>query len=313
MRPRAPALAAQPPLVAAAPGRPAGAGRRVARPAVPGAASRAAGPLCVLASSASLQTAAAVATTVFAAFGPAGTAGLRFLTAAALLLGLTRPRLVGRTRATWAAVAALGATTAAAGVLLFLALARVPLATAVTLQFLGPLALALLGARRRLDLVWVACAATGVALLTGGPAGGSALGVLLALGAAACVAASVVAAARVGAATAGLEGLALAVGVAALLTAPLSVPAALRAPGPEELVATAGVGLLGVALPYALFLTALRRVGTRAYGVLLSLDPAVAALAGLLLLGQAVGAAGAAGIGLVVLASAGAVGTRPGA
>jgi inner membrane transporter RhtA len=263
-------------------------------------------------SSASLQTAAAVATTVFAAFGPAGTAGLRLLSAAALLLAAARPSLAGRDAATWAAITALGATMAGASVLLFLALARLPLGTAVTLQFVGPLALALAGARRAADLLWAGLAAAGVLLLTGGPAGGDVQGVALALGGAACVAASVVASEQVGARTARFEGLALAVAVAALLTLPLALPAAARAPGAEELAAAAGVGLLGVALPYALFLTALRQVGARTYGVLLSLDPAVATVAGLVLLGQTPGAAAVAGTALVVAASAGAVATgRP--
>jgi inner membrane transporter RhtA len=144
-------------------------------------------------------------------------------------------------------------------------------------------------------------------LVTGGPAGGSATGYALALGAAACVAVSVVVAERVSAETAGLDGLALAVSAAAVLTLPFSAPALAAAPEAGALAAAAAVGALGVAAPYALFFAALRRVGARTYGVLLSLDPAVAALIGLVLLGQGVGLSVLVGIALVVLASVGAV------
>jgi inner membrane transporter RhtA len=199
---------------------------------------------------------------------------------------------------------------AAANVCLFEAIARGSLGSAVTLQFLGPLALALLAARRRLDLACAVAGLAGVVLLSGGPSGASAMAVVFGLGAAVSVAISIVAGERVARETEGLEGLALAVGAAALLTLPLG-SAALAGAFDSRVIATVAVlGVLGVAVPYALFLRALRHVGARTYSVLLSLDPAVAVCAGILLLGEAPALVELVGVGLVVAASALAVSTR---
>jgi inner membrane transporter RhtA len=284
--------------------------RRVAR-AVAGFAPQLAGPACIVASCASLQTASALATTVFAAFGPAGTGALRFLLGAVVLLALVRPRLRGRSAKAWLAIAASGGAMAATNFCLYEAIARIPLGVATTLVFLGPLGLALLGARRRLDLAWALAAMAGVLLLAGGPTGGSLAGAAFALGAAISVAAAVLTARRVGSQTTGLDGLALSIAAAALLTLPIGLRAAIASPQLEDLGIVAAVGVLGIALPYALEFTALRRVGVKTYGILLSLDPAVAGAAGLLLLGQHLDSAELLGMGSVMLASAGAVATRP--
>jgi inner membrane transporter RhtA len=280
---------------------------------VTGVAPRLVGPSYILASCASLQTAAALATTVFATFSPAGTGALRFLGAAVVLMTLVRPRLRGRSARCWLTIAALGATTAATNSSLYEAIARIPLGTAGTLVFLGPLALALLRRRRRLDLAWAIAAGIGVILLTGGPAGGSLPGVGFAFGAAACVAASILIARRVGEYTDGLDGLALSILVAALITLPVGVPAALDTPNLPDLSIVALIGVLGIAIPYGLEFSALRRVGVRTYSILLSLDPAVAGLAGLLLLGQQLDLAELLGIALVMVASTAAVATQPAA
>jgi inner membrane transporter RhtA len=285
---------------------PPGAGRRRATAARPAVAHRLTGPACIVASCVSLQTAAALATTVFAAFGPAGTGALRFTAAALVLLAIARPRVRGRSAGAWRAIVALGLATAATNALLYEAIARIPLGTAVTLVFLGPLALALAGSRRRLDVAWALGAAGGVVLVTGAPSGALSSGVAFGLAAAVCVAASVLAARRVGSRTDGVDGLA----VAALVTAPAAVPAAIAHPVPADLLIVAGVGVLGIAVPYALELTALRRVGVATYSILLSLDPAIAGLVGLLLLGQQLDPVVVVGIGLVIAASAGAVATR---
>jgi len=269
------------------------------------------GPAYILASCASLQTAAAIATTVFAAFGPAGTGALRFLSAAVVLMALIRPRVRGRSTRFWLTVTALGAATAATNFLLYEAIARIPLGTAGTLVFLGPLTLALLRTRHRLDFAWALAAGAGVVLLTGGPTVASVPGIAFALGAAAGVAASILIARRVGEQTDGLEGLALSIGVAALITLPAGLPAALDAPELVDLAIVGVVGVLGIAIPYALEFNALRRVGVKTYGILLSLDPAVAGLAGLLLLGQHLGVAETVGMGLVMAASAGAATIHP--
>jgi inner membrane transporter RhtA len=268
------------------------------------------GPAYIVASCASLQAAAALATTVFAAFGPAGTGALRFLVAAVLLLLAARPRLRGRPTRSWLTIAALGAAMVAVNFCLYEAIARIPLGAAVTLLFLGPLALALLASRRRLDFAWIAAATAGVVLLTGGPAGASFAGVAFALGAAVSSAGAIVLGARLGRQTTRLDGLALSVCAAALLSLPVSLPAAVAAPEASDLAVVAAVGVLGIGLPYALEFNALRRVGIKSYSVLLSLDPAIAGLAGLLLLGQHLALPEIVGIGLVMAASAGAVLTR---
>jgi inner membrane transporter RhtA len=259
----------------------------------------------------SLQIAAALATTVFAAFGPAGTGALRFLAAAGVLLLFVRPRLRGRSTKTWLTVAALSASMAALTFCLYEAIARIPLGTAVTLLFLGPLALALFGSRRRLDIAWVLAAAGGIVLLTGGPSSASFAGVAFALGAAASSALAILLAAQLGTETARLDGLALSVAGASLLTLPVALPALAGAPAVGDLAIVAAVGVLGIGLPYALEFNALRRMGVKTYSILLSLDPAIAGLAGLLLLGQHLTHPEIVGIGLVMVASTGAVATQP--
>ena len=174
-------------------------------------ASRFGGPGPVVTSSASLQTAAALATTAFAVYGPAGTGALRFAFAAPVLLLVARPRLRGRSPRFWLSAATFGATLVALNVVLYEAIARVSLGTVVSVQFLGPLALALLGVRRRLDGLWIAAAAAGVLSLTGGPGGGATLGIALALVAAALTALSLVMGRRLATESAGLDGPALAI------------------------------------------------------------------------------------------------------
>jgi inner membrane transporter RhtA len=286
------------------------AGRREAHRGSAALPRRLGGPLCVVTSSASLQTAAALATTVFAVYGPAGTGALRFAVAAAVLLVVIRPSLRGRPQRFWLNVAVFGAVLAALNLSLYEAIARVPLSTAVTLQFLGPLALALLGIHRRLDVVWVLAASAGVVLLTGGPAGGSDAGIAFALLAAAITAASVLMARRVASESRGLDGLALAIAAAAVLTLPVAIPAAFNTREAADLAIVGAVGVLGIAVPYALEYAAIRLVSVKAFSVLLSLDPAIAALAGLAWLGQTLAPAELLGIGLVVAASAGVMGSR---
>jgi inner membrane transporter RhtA len=287
------------------------AGRRESYPDSTALARRFGGPLFVVGSSASLQTAAALATTVFAVYGPAGTGAMRFAVAAVVLLAVSRPRLRGRSRRFWLSVAQFGAVLAALNFSLYEAIARVPLSTAVTLQFLGPLALALLGLHRRLDVLWVLAASAGIVLLTGGPAGGSDAGIAFALLAAAITAASVLLARRVASESDGLDGLALAIAAAAVLTLPVGIPAAFGTREASDLAIVGAVGVLGIAVPYGLEYAALRLVSVKAFSVLLSLDPAIAALAGLAWLGQTLAPSDLLGIGLVVAASAGVMGRSP--
>lgn len=251
-----------------------------------------------------------MATTVFAVYGPVGTGALRFAFAAPVLWLLARPSLRGRSRGFWLDAVALGVTLPGLNFTLYEAISRLPLGTVVTLQFLGPLVLALVSIRRRLDLLWVAAAGIGVGLITGGPGGGSAVGVLLALGAAAITMATLILSRRLATASSGLDGIAVALAVAACLTLPASVPAAFATGAAHELALVAAVALLGLAVPYALEYMAIRAVSVKTFSVLLSLDPAIAALAGVLWLGQRLGASEVIGIGLVVVASSGVMATR---
>jgi inner membrane transporter RhtA len=149
-----------------------------------------------------------------------------------------------------------------------------------------------------------------VASQLGGPSGGSAVGAGLALGAAALTMESLLLSRRLATASSGLDGIAVAVAIAALLTLPIAIPAALATDAAHELALVAAVGVLGLAVPYALEYLAIRRVSVRTFGVLLSLDPAIAALAGGLWLGQRLSAAEVLGVALVVLASGGAITAR---
>jgi inner membrane transporter RhtA len=268
------------------------------------------GPVLIVASSASLQTSAALATTVFAVYGTAGTGALRFAIAAPVLLLVARPTLRGRSARFWVSAVVFGATLVALNFVLYQAIARVSLGTVVTLQFLGPLTLALVGVRRRLDALWVAAAAAGVMSLTGGPGGGATTGVALALVAAALTVVSLIVGRRLATESAGLDGLALAVGIAACLTFPLSLESVVATRGAHDLALLAAIAGLGIALPYTLEYVAMRAVPVKTLSVLLSLDPAVALIAGALWLGQTLAPSEVLGVGLVVAASAGVMGTR---
>jgi inner membrane transporter RhtA len=240
--------------------------------------------------------------------GPAGVVALRLLVAAAVLWPITRPALRGRARADlWAAVA-LGVCSGAQTLAFFAALGRIPLGVAVAIEFLGPLSVGLAGSRRRLDGLWVAAAAAGVALLTLGPGGGELdpAGLALAGIAAVCWAGYIVLTKRVGARWTGLEGLAVSLAVAAGLTLGPGVAtagAALVEPG--VLAAGAGLSLLAPLTPYALEMLALRRLPAGVFGVVMSLEPAIGALLAFALLGQRLGPAAVAAIGLILVASVG--------
>jgi len=258
----------------------------------------------VLASVLSPQIGAAFAVTLFDELGAAGTAFLRLAIAAVVLCAIWRPRLAGEVRLAAAFGVALGLMNWA----FYEAIDRIPLGVAVTIEFAGPLLLAVIGSRRLLDGLWIVLAAAGILLLVG-PGGGAMdpLGVGLALVAAVCWMAEISLSKRVGAAFAGGSGLAIAMVVGALLLLPFGMTQARPAfANPSLLGAVFVVAIASSVLPYSLELEALRRLPAAIYGVLMSLDPAVAALAGLVVLGQALGMRELAGIGLVVIASAGA-------
>ena len=271
------------------------------------------GALMAVASMVSVQLGLALSVHLFERLGPLGTAGLRLAWAGVLLLILVRPRLRDFTRQDLLACCVLGVVTGAMTLLFMLAVARIPLGTATALEFLGPLAVSLHGSGRRR---WAAMAAIGVALLTQPWHGGiDPAGLAFALGAGAGWGAYILLTQHVGDRITGLSGLAVSLPVAgavAMLAAALaSGPAGLGQATWPLLLITLMLAALNPVLPLILEFLSLRRLTTSAFGTLMSLEPAMALLAGLLLLRQVPGIAPAAGVILVVIAGIGA--TRAGA
>lgn len=261
----------------------------------------------------SVQVGAAVATELFDELGPVGTVFLRLAFAAVVLVAIWRPPFARLRGIATRDVVAFGIALAAMNTSFYLALDRIPLGIAVTLEFVGPLGVAFALSHRRLDLVWAALAAGGIALLSPAPGGDlDGLGVVLALVAGAFWAAYIVLSARVGRQLPGGAGLA----VAMVIGAALLVPAGIAEGGgellePGLLAAAFAVAMLSSAIPYSLELEALRRLPQGVFGVLMSLEPGVAAAVGFLILGQDLVAREVAAIALVVIASAGALRTSP--
>ncbi len=262
----------------------------------------------VVSAIASVQFGAAIAATLFHRVGPAGAVLLRLASAAVVLLALRAPRVRGRTRSELRLACLFGVILAGMNLSFYEALHRIPLGIAVAIEFVGPLAVAVAGSRRRVDLLWILLAAAGILALTRGRAHGlDGLGLLLALTAGGLWGAYILVNARLGQAFEGASGLALALSVAALL----AIPAGIADGGthllePRSLALGAAVGVLSSAIPYSFEVEALRRIAAPVFGVLMSLEPAVAALAGFLVLGQGLGARTMLGIALVIAASVGA-------
>ena len=245
--------------------------------------------LLLFGSIASVQFGSAFADKLFAQAGPGGVVLLRLALSALVLLAISRPSLRGRTRADLGAAIAFGLVLGGMNWSFYEALDRLPLSVAVTIEFVGPLAVAVGGSRRALDLIWVVLAGGGVALLAlrGDHHGVSALGVLLALVAGTCWAAYILLSKRVGASFAALDGLAIALGIGTLLVIPAGVVEGGTALGqPGVLAGGLVVALLSSLIPYSLEIVALRRLSASTFGLLMSLEPAVAALAGVIVLSQ---------------------------
>jgi inner membrane transporter RhtA len=264
--------------------------------------------LLVLAGIASVQFGAALAKSLFDELGPGGTVFLRVMFAALVLAAVWRPSVRGHSRSDWRLIAVFGLSLAAMNLAFYESLDRIPLGVAVTFEFVGPLGVAIAGSRRPLDLVWIALAAAGILLLSDfGTADLDGLGVLLALVAGGFWATYILVSARVGRRFSGGNGLALAMGVGALMLVPVGV-----ADGGGELfvpwilAAGLGVAILSSVIPYSFELEALRRMPTGVFGVLMSLEPAAAALAGFIVLDEGLATREVVAIALVVAASAGA-------
>ncbi|WP_237047983.1 EamA family transporter [Lentzea guizhouensis] len=263
-------------------------------------------PALVLLGIVSVQVGAAFAKQLFSLVGATGTVALRLVLAAVVLMLIWRPSL-RMDRRTLLVIASYGAVLAAMNLTFYQALERIPLGAAVTIEFLGPLAVAVVGSRRWLDGVWVLLAAGGVLLLTRAQGGLELGGVLFALAAAVCWAGYILLAAKLGSQTSDGKGLALAMVVGAVIALPFGVTSAGTALlDPFVLVAGLAVALMSSVVPYSLELEALRRIPPRVFGILMSLEPAVAAVAGLLLLGEQLKPAQWVAVCCVVIASVGA-------
>ncbi len=279
----------------------------LASPPVPAPTDRVPAPLLVLTAIVSVQVGSSLAKTLFDDLGAAGVTLLRLGLAAALLLVVLRPRVRRWTRASWTAALLLGAAMAGMNLVFYLSLRTVPLGVAVTVEFLGPLLLALVQTRRAIDLLWAGLAAGGVVLLGLDTSNGAPLsGLLLAFVAGLFWAAYIVASARVGQVLPGTDGLAVALAFGTLLVLPFGASgAAAVLDRPVLLLAAFGVAMLSSVISYGLELSALRRIPTRVFGILMSLEPAAAAVAGLVVLGEALGPREVLALVLVSLASGG--------
>jgi inner membrane transporter RhtA len=264
--------------------------------------------LLVLAAVSSVQFGGAFAKTLFDEIGPGGTVFLRVFFAALILGALSRPALSGRAAADWRLAAAYGFVLVAMNLSFYEALDRIPLGIAVTFEFVGPLGVAIAGSRRALDVLWVVLAGAGIVLLSDfGTADLDGLGVALALLAGGFWAAYILLAARVGRRYPGGHGLALGMAIGVVMVAPVGLADAGGDIFSAEVLAVGlAVATLSSAIPYTLELEALRRMPQGVFGVLMSLEPAAAALAGFIVLGEGLATREVVAIALVVTASAGA-------
>jgi inner membrane transporter RhtA len=262
----------------------------------------------VLGAVSSVQVGSALGKTLFDEIGPGGAVFLRILTAAVVLALIWRPRVSGHSRRALGLAVVFGLVLGAMNFAFYSSIDRIPLGIAVTFEFVGPLGVAVFGSRRPLDLLWVALAAAGILLLSDFGSGDlDPAGVGLALLAGAFWAAYILLSVRVGKVFPGGSGLALAMLVATAALAPVGIAeAGAELLVPWILLVATGVGLMSSAIPYTLELEALRRMPAGVFGVLMSLEPAVAGVAGYLVLGEGLVAREIAAILLVVAASAGA-------
>ncbi|MGB3681679.1 MAG: EamA family transporter [Rubrobacteraceae bacterium] len=259
----------------------------------------------------SVQLGAAIAKGLFEELGPSGTVFLRVGFAALVLVLIWRPRISGYTAREYSVAVAFGLALAAMNLSLYLAIDRIPLGVAVTLEFLGPLGVAVAGSRRTLDLLWAFLAAGGILLLAPlgilGEVDLDPVGVLFALMAGVFWASYIILSARTGSVFPGGTGLVIALCLGTVVLLPVGIAGGGYALlDPWLLLAGFGVAMLSSAIPYSLELEALRKIPSRVFGVLMSLEPATAALIGFIVLGEQLGIRSIAAILLVTVAAAGA-------
>jgi inner membrane transporter RhtA len=268
---------------------------------------RAGGVPLVLVAITSLQFGAALGRTIFDETGPAGTALLRAFFAAVILVAIWRPRPREHPARDLRLVAAFGLVLGVMNLCIYESISRIPLGIAVTIEFAGPLGIAVALSRRRLDLAWAALAAVGIVVLADPGSGAvDALGIVFALIAAGCWALYILIAQAAGRVFTGGRGVAMAMAVAMFVPlVPGIVQAGSELLQPQWLAIGCAVAVLSSVLPYSLETEALRRLPANVFGVLMSLEPGVAALAGFAVLGQDLRARDVVAIALVVLASIG--------
>lgn len=260
----------------------------------------------------SVQLGAAIAKDLFGLVPPTAMVWMRLATSALIFLIVVRPSFRGRTRTDWRVALGFGVALMTMNWAIYQSFAEIPLGVAVTIEFLGPLAVAVVGSRRPRDLIWVGLAGVGVALLGFSPAGLTVRGVLFALLAAAAWAAYILLSKQTGQRWPGLSGLAIASLVGFVVLAP---PAIVEAGSllltPQVLALGLAIGLLSSVIPYSLELIALRRISPRIFGILMSLEPAAAALAALIVLREMLTLTQWLAMACVVAASVGATRTSP--
>ncbi len=268
--------------------------------------------LLVLSGAVSVQVGAALAHRLFEPLGAAGTVLVRLVASALILVVVVRPRLRGLSPAQWWPVVAFGVALAAMNWSYYASIERIPMGIAVTVEFLGPLAVALAGSRRPLDVVWALLAGAGVVLLTTGGHGTTGepldrLGLALAAVAGVFWALYILLSKRVGQVLPGVQGLAISSVLAALLIVPVgTAQGGASLLDPHLLAIGAAVGLMSSALPYGLEMMALRFLRAATFGVLMSLEPAIASLVGVLLLAEHLAPLQWVAVAVVCVASAGA-------
>ncbi len=269
--------------------------------------SRIPAPVLVLCSIVSVQIGAAIAKGTFGLVGPTAFVWLRLLSSSLILLVIARPRLSGRRRSDIAVMVGYGGCLAIMNWSIYQSMARIPLGVAVTFEFLGPLAVAVATSHRFRDLLWVLLAGAGVALLGFTPHGLNLAGVAFALLAGAAWAGYILFSAATGRRWPGVSGLALASSLGSIgLAVPAVAEAGARLLHPQVLLLGLAVGLLSSVIPYSLELNALRRIPAGVFGILMSLEPAVAALAAAVLLGELLRPTQWLAVACVVAASVGA-------
>ena len=255
----------------------------------------------------SVQFGAGVAKDLFDEISPTSMVWLRLVTSSLVLAAIARPALRGRSREDWLVVLGLGVTLGVMNWSIYQSFARIPLGLAVTIEFVGPLTIAVVGSRRARDLVWVALAAAGVGLLGFGGGDLNLAGVGFALVAGGAWAAYILLSAQTGRRWPGLDGLA----VASVIATVMLTPAAIAVGGgtlldPRVLALGAAVGLLSSVIPYSFEMTALRTIRPAVFSILMSLEPAAAALAGIIVLQEFLSPVQWLAVACVIAASVGA-------